>query len=60
MKRNKFLEKSLFGIFAGLSFSSLSKSKIKRIQAAKEAIDIDLSHEDWYVMLEAAVGHEVP
>jgi redox-sensitive bicupin YhaK (pirin superfamily) len=30
MKRNKFLKKSLFGIFAGLSFSSLSKSKIKR------------------------------
>lgn len=30
MKRNKFLKKSLFGIFAGISFSSLSKSKIKR------------------------------
>ena len=37
----------------------LGTSKIDRIQAAKAAIKIELSHEDWYILLEAASGKEV-
>ena len=38
----------------------LGSSKIERITAAKKALDINLSHEDWYLMLEAATGQKVP
>jgi len=38
----------------------LGTTKIDRIKKAKEALSIQLSHEDWYIMLEAAVGEQVP
>lgn len=38
----------------------LGTSKIHRIEVAKAALDIELSHEDWYKLWEAAVGQEVP
>ena len=38
----------------------VGSSKIERIEHAKDALDIVLSHEDWYTLLEAAVGEEVP
>lgn len=38
----------------------LGTSKIDRINAAKKALEIELTHEDWYVLLEAATGIEVP
>jgi len=34
-------------------------SKIHRVQAIKKALDINLSHEDWYQLWEAAIGQEV-
>lgn len=38
----------------------LGTTKITRIEKAKEALSINLSHEDWYILLEAAVGEQVP
>lgn len=38
----------------------LGTTKISRIEQAIEALDIQLSHEDWYALLEAATGTEVP
>ena len=38
----------------------LGTTKIDRIERAKEALAIQLSHEDWYILLEAAVGEQVP
>ncbi len=38
----------------------LGTTKIARIEKAKEALSINLSHEDWYILLEAAVGEQVP
>lgn len=37
----------------------LGSTKIKRIATAKAALDISLSHEDWYKLWEAALGHRV-
>lgn len=37
----------------------IGSSKIVRIKQAKAALTIQLSHEDWYRLLEAAVGVEV-
>lgn len=37
----------------------LGTTKIERIQAAMEARAIDLSHDDWYMIWEAAIGEEV-
>lgn len=37
----------------------LGTTKIERIKDAKEALDIKLSHEDWYSIWEAAIGEEV-
>jgi len=37
----------------------VGSTKIARIEAAKEALSIDLTHEDWYRLWEAAIGHEV-
>lgn len=37
----------------------VGSSKIERIAKAKAALDINLSHEDWYKLWEAALGHEV-
>ncbi|MEO1628660.1 MAG: aldo/keto reductase, partial [Bacteroidota bacterium] len=37
----------------------LGSSKIHRIESAKAALDIHLSHEDWYRLWEAALGEEV-
>jgi len=34
-------------------------SKIHRVQAIKKALDINLRHEDWYQLWEAAIGQEV-
>ena len=38
----------------------LGTTKIDRVERAKEALSIQLSHEDWYILLEAAVGEQVP
>jgi len=38
----------------------LGTTKFARIEKAKEALSIKLSHEDWYILLEAAVGEQVP
>jgi predicted oxidoreductase len=38
----------------------IGSTKINRIKAAKDALEINLSHEDWYLLLEAARGQEVP
>jgi len=37
----------------------LGTSKIERVRRAKEALDIPLSKEDWYVLWQATTGHEV-
>ncbi len=37
----------------------LGTSKISRIQKAKESLSIDLTHEEWYMLWEAAIGKEV-
>jgi len=37
----------------------MGTSKIERIEAAQKALEIDLSHEDWYKLHEAATGKEV-
>lgn len=37
----------------------MGSSKIERIRTAKEALNIQLSHEDWYKLWEAALGEEV-
>ncbi len=37
----------------------LGTSKIERIQIAKQALDITLTHEEWYMLWEAALGSEV-
>ena len=34
-------------------------SKISRVQAIKNALDINLTHEDWYTLWESAIGTEV-
>lgn len=36
----------------------LGTSKISRIKVAKAALDISLSHEDWYKLWQAAIGKE--
>ncbi|MEL6637808.1 MAG: aldo/keto reductase, partial [Bacteroidota bacterium] len=38
----------------------LGSSKIERIQSARAALEVQLSHEDWYQLWEAATGVEVP
>lgn len=38
----------------------LGTTKLHRIESAIQAIDINLSREDWYRLLEASRGHEVP
>ena len=38
----------------------LGTSKISRIEEAKASLEIKLSKEDWYRVLEASQGHEVP
>ena len=38
----------------------VGSTKIERIKRAKAAHSIQLSHEEWYSLLEAAVGEEVP
>lgn len=38
----------------------LGTSKISRVKSALNATTINLSHEEWYMLLEASVGHEVP
>lgn len=35
-------------------------SKLERIKTAKKSLDIHLEREDWYKLLEAAVGEQVP
>ncbi len=37
----------------------LGSTKIDRIRAMKNALNIELSHEDWYRLWEAAIGEEV-
>ncbi|MEL6863038.1 MAG: aldo/keto reductase [Bacteroidota bacterium] len=37
----------------------IGSSKITRIQSAHQALDIKLSHEEWYRLWEAAIGEEV-
>ncbi len=37
----------------------LGTSKMSRIEKAKTALQIELSHEDWYLLWEAAIGEEV-
>ena len=37
----------------------VGSSKIERIESAKRASEIALSHEDWYKLWEAASGQEV-
>lgn len=37
----------------------LGTSKIERIQAAYKALDISLTHEEWYMLWEAALGREI-
>lgn len=38
----------------------IGTNKIERIKAAATAIDINLELQDWFVLYEAALGHEVP
>ncbi|MCK5078222.1 MAG: oxidoreductase, partial [Calditrichia bacterium] len=38
----------------------LGTGKIERIQKAKEALDINLTREQWYSVWCASKGHEVP
>ncbi len=38
----------------------LGTSKIERIKAAVTSLKFELTHEDWYVLLEAARGYQVP
>lgn len=38
----------------------LGTSKIDRLRSAKNALNIRLDSQDWYAILEAARGHEVP
>ena len=38
----------------------LGSTKISRIKTAKDALKINLTHEDWYQLWEASVGNEVP
>ncbi|MEM9723554.1 MAG: aldo/keto reductase, partial [Bacteroidota bacterium] len=38
----------------------VGSSKIERIKRAKAALEVRFSHEEWYELLEAAVGEEVP
>ncbi len=38
----------------------LGTSKISRVKAASNALNVTLSHEEWYMLLEAAVGEEIP
>ncbi len=35
-------------------------TRIERLKAAKAAVDINLSNEDWFLLLETQWGHEVP
>ena len=37
----------------------LGTSKIERIKAAQEALSIELTHEEWYMLWEAALGREI-
>ncbi|WP_339336864.1 MULTISPECIES: aldo/keto reductase [unclassified Croceitalea] len=37
----------------------LGTSKIERIKTAKRALDITLTHEEWYMLWEAALGREI-
>ena len=37
----------------------LGTSKISRIQSAKESLSIQLTHEEWYMLWQAAIGREV-
>ena len=37
----------------------LGTSKIERIQAAHKALEISLTHEEWYMLWEAALGREI-
>lgn len=37
----------------------LGSSKLERIQAAKESLEIELTHEEWYMLWEAAIGREI-
>ncbi len=37
----------------------IGTTKIKRVQAALESLNIDLNHQDWFILYEAARGHEV-
>lgn len=37
----------------------LGTSKLERIQAAQKALDITLTHEEWYMLWEAALGREI-
>lgn len=37
----------------------LGTSKIERIKAAQEALTIELTHEEWYMLWEAALGREI-
>ncbi|MGL4850789.1 MAG: aldo/keto reductase [Clostridium sp.] len=37
----------------------VGSSKISRVKAAIKALDINLSHEDWYLILEASLGKSV-
>ena len=39
--------------------SVLGTSKIKRVEAALKALEIELSHEEWYELWQAAIGEEV-
>ena len=39
--------------------SVLGTSKIKRVEAALKALDIELSHEEWYELWQASIGEEV-
>ncbi|PRX56492.1 putative oxidoreductase [Flagellimonas meridianipacifica] len=37
----------------------LGTSKLERIQTAHKALDINLTHEEWYMLWEAAIGREI-
>jgi len=39
--------------------SVLGTSKSKRVEAALKALEIELSHEEWYELWQAAIGEEV-
>ncbi len=38
----------------------LGTTKIERLKAAKDAIKINLTREEWHMLLRAAIGHDVP